>query len=382
MEYAMGEIFNVTENTSRLDYDNEINYNYPVPFKQVPLWEMILKITIYSLLLLIAIIGNILIMVVVARNKRMQTTTNYFLVNLAVSDLLVTACCSWVRLVDDLTEGWVLGKVFCKLNSFAQVTSMVAGIFSLVLIACDRFFGIVFAMKAHIIERRASYAIVITWVCAIAVASPLLFVRKEESRVWKNHVEIWCDDTWPMTSDVDPATGFITFSFPGRKVYYTFVTVVLYFVPMVVMTVIYFLIILTVWFTQAPGERISVKEIKAQRKVKRKVVVMLVIILATFGLCWLPLEIVILYSEYRPNTTEQLPQWYSFLEFISYTLAFANSALNPLIYAGFNENFRRGFRTLFGYHERQMYAAISRADSMYTTSTTNVMTNQVQHTKL
>ncbi|KAK3089722.1 hypothetical protein FSP39_005898 [Pinctada imbricata] len=51
----------------------------------------------------------------------MQTTTNYFIVNLAVCDIFVTVSCAWVRLVDNLTEGWVLGSFFCKFNSFAQV---------------------------------------------------------------------------------------------------------------------------------------------------------------------------------------------------------------------------------------------------------------------
>ncbi|WAR26657.1 CCKAR-like protein [Mya arenaria] len=96
------------------------NMEYPVPFKEVPLWEMIVKITLYSVLILFAFVGNILIIVVVAHNKRMQTTTNYFIVNLAVSDLLVTGFCCWVRVVDDITEGWVLGNFFCKFNSFAQ----------------------------------------------------------------------------------------------------------------------------------------------------------------------------------------------------------------------------------------------------------------------
>ncbi|KAH3716963.1 QRFP-like peptide receptor [Dreissena polymorpha] len=341
MEFNEEFFINMTMMPNAVEYDLS-SLEYPGTLKDVPIWEIVIKITFYSILIISAVLGNSLIILVVARTKRMQTTSNYFLVNLAVSDLLVTVCCSWVRLVDDLTEGWVLGNVFCKLNSFAQVTSMVAGIFSLVLIACDRFFGIVFVMKAHIIERRASYAIVIIWICAIAVASPLLFVRQEESRIWANHVEIWCGDTWPTTEEMEPATGFISMSFPGRKAYYTFVTVALYFIPIITMTVIYFLIIHTVWFTRTPGERISFKEIKVQRKVKRRVVIMLVIMLATFGLCWLPLEIVILYSEYRPHQDEQLPHWYSILEFVSYTLAFANSALNPLIYAGYNENFRIG----------------------------------------
>ena len=95
--------------------------NYPEEkIKSVPVWEMILKISIYVVIILLAIIGNLLIIIVVAKNKRMRSTTNFFIVNLAVSDLLVTLCCTWVRLVDDLTEGWVLGSFFCKVNSFAQ----------------------------------------------------------------------------------------------------------------------------------------------------------------------------------------------------------------------------------------------------------------------
>ena len=38
----------------------------------------------------------------------------------------------------------------------------------------------------------------------------------------------------------------------------------------------------------------------------------------------------------------QFEDWYFVLEFLAYTLAFSNSALNPIIYAGFNENFRSG----------------------------------------
>ncbi len=37
-----------------------------------------------------------------------------------VAGLMVTVSCSWVHLVHDLTEGWVLGAFFCRLNSFAQ----------------------------------------------------------------------------------------------------------------------------------------------------------------------------------------------------------------------------------------------------------------------
>lgn len=93
---------------------------YPKPFRQVPVWEASIKIFVYSLMILLSVIGNILIILVVAKNKRMRTTTNFYIVNLAASDLLVTLSCTWVNLVNDLAEGWILGSFFCKVNSFAQ----------------------------------------------------------------------------------------------------------------------------------------------------------------------------------------------------------------------------------------------------------------------
>ena len=148
--------------------------------------------------------------------------------------------------------------------------SLVASIFSLTLIACDRFFGIVFAMKAHIIERKASHSIVILWVCSVAVAAPMLVVRELNTLVWRNHVEIWCDDNWPIVVATEPATGREYNTFPARKAYYTILTVVLYFLPMFLMSCVYFIIIVTVWFSRSPGERMT-KEVKLQGRVKRKV---------------------------------------------------------------------------------------------------------------
>ena len=108
-----------TEKTLDPDYTRNVPYP-PHMFKFVPLWELCIKISLYAVIMLIAFIGNSLVICIVLRNKRMWTTTNYYLVNLAVSDLMVTCSCMWVHLVDDITEGWVLGAFFCRFNSFAQ----------------------------------------------------------------------------------------------------------------------------------------------------------------------------------------------------------------------------------------------------------------------
>jgi len=77
------------------------------------------------------------------------------------------------------------------------VLSLVSSILTLTLIACDRFFGIVFAMKARVTERRSTLLIAFVWIFAVLLSSPILVYRRQFVRHWLNHVEIWCDDTWP-----------------------------------------------------------------------------------------------------------------------------------------------------------------------------------------
>ena len=102
------------------DPDDMSHVPYPGEVSAPPVWEMAVKISFCALITLLALIGNLVVVNIVWKNKKMHTTTNYYIVNLAVSDLMVTISCTWVHLVDNLTEGWVLGAFFCKFNSFAQ----------------------------------------------------------------------------------------------------------------------------------------------------------------------------------------------------------------------------------------------------------------------
>ena len=100
-----------------LDYSDMPYYG---ELKVVPIWEIVIKSILFVVIILFSIFGNILIIIVVIKNHTMWTTTNYYLINLAVADLMVTISCTWVRLVDDVTEGWILGAFFCKINTFTN----------------------------------------------------------------------------------------------------------------------------------------------------------------------------------------------------------------------------------------------------------------------
>lgn len=93
---------------------------FPGTLKQYPASEKAIKVTLGVVVELIAFTGNILVIAIVVRFKRMRTTTNYYLVNLAISDLLVALMPIWVHVVSSLNEFWVFGSFMCKFNPFLQ----------------------------------------------------------------------------------------------------------------------------------------------------------------------------------------------------------------------------------------------------------------------
>ena len=155
------------------------------------------------------------------------------------------------------------------LFSFISVLSLVCSILTLTVISCDRFFGIVFAMKAHLTERKARVFIVAVWICTICISSPLLAYRRQETRVWLNHTEIWCGDTWPSVQSLHPIYKEPIITYPSKTIYYTFVSVVLYFLPIFVMSFAYIFIILKLWSKRQPGvHNDSATQLQNRRKKK------------------------------------------------------------------------------------------------------------------
>jgi len=74
---------------------------------------------------------------------------------------------------------------------WCPVLSLVSSILTLMLIACERFVGIVFAMKAHLTERRPLTFVAVVWIVSVIISLPLLVYRRQQIRHWLDHTEIW-----------------------------------------------------------------------------------------------------------------------------------------------------------------------------------------------
>ncbi len=125
--------------------------------------------------------------------------------------------------------------------------------------------------------------------------------RKQYKRVWKNHVEIWCSDAWPRFYKTRPGTScVISIEEPLKKIYYTIISLVLFFIPIVIMLFCYSLIIRKLGQTKILKyirKNSSEKELLNRRK--QKVNIILIVLIVSFAVCWSPVQFFILYEAYR-----------------------------------------------------------------------------------
>ncbi|KAF4524521.1 hypothetical protein B566_EDAN002793 [Ephemera danica] len=78
------------------------------------------QIPLYTLIFLLAVVGNVLVILTLVQNQRMRTITNVFLLNLAVSDLLLGVFCMPFTLIGALLRDFVFGAVLCRLIPYLQ----------------------------------------------------------------------------------------------------------------------------------------------------------------------------------------------------------------------------------------------------------------------
>ncbi|XP_026067153.1 neuropeptide FF receptor 2a isoform X2 [Carassius auratus] len=297
----------------------------------------------YLLIFLVCMVGNGVVCFIVLRSKNMRTVTNLFILNLAISDLLVGIFCMPTTLLDNIITGWPFGSMVCKMSGMVQGISVSASVFTLVAIAVDRFRCIVYPFKQKLTISTATLIILIIWVLAVSIMCPsgvMLQVTKEQSvRVFlgdgnRTSPFYWCRENWPNQE--------------MRKIYTTVLFANIYLAPLSLIVIMYARIGITLFKTAMPaGAKPGHDNRHSVSKKKQRVIKMLLIVALLFILSWLPLWTLMMLTDYVKLTEHQYKLINIYIYPFAHWLAFFNSSVNPIIYGFFNENFRRGFQAVF-----------------------------------
>ena len=137
-------------------------------------------IVTYCLIIIVSLVANSLIVILVCKTPNLKKPINYFIANMASTDLLYPL--SWIPLslsgmhTDSFLIGGQLGQALCKLVPFFDNVSVVVATQNLILIAVDRFGAVVFPLRSPLIRSKlCPFFILATWVIAIVFFSPDLF---------------------------------------------------------------------------------------------------------------------------------------------------------------------------------------------------------------
>lgn len=72
-------------------------------------------------------------------HREMRTTTNYYLLNLSVADLLMSALNCAFNFIYMLFSDWPFGSVYCTVNNFMGNVTVATSVFTLVAISFNRY---------------------------------------------------------------------------------------------------------------------------------------------------------------------------------------------------------------------------------------------------
>ncbi|XP_012509705.1 PREDICTED: gastrin/cholecystokinin type B receptor isoform X3 [Propithecus coquereli] len=189
--------------------------------------ELAIRVTLYAVIFLMSVGGNVLIIVVLGLSRRLRTVTNAFLLSLAVSDLLLAVACMPFTLLPNLMGTFIFGTVICKAVSYLMGVSVSVSTLSLVAIALERYSAICRPLQARVWQTRshAARVIVATWLLSglLMVPYPVYTVLQPVGpRV------LQCVHRWPSAR--------------VRQTWSVLLLLLLFFIPGVVMAVAYGLI--------------------------------------------------------------------------------------------------------------------------------------------
>ncbi|XP_034124038.1 dopamine D2-like receptor isoform X8 [Drosophila guanche] len=125
---------------------------------------------------ILTLFGNILVILSVCRERSLQTVTNYFIVSLAIADLLVAVVVMPFAVYFLVNGAWALPDVVCDFYIAMDVICSTSSIFNLVAISIDRYIAVTQPIKyaKHKNSRRVCLTILLVWAISAAIGSPIV----------------------------------------------------------------------------------------------------------------------------------------------------------------------------------------------------------------
>ncbi|XP_071390587.1 neuropeptide Y receptor type 2 [Centroberyx affinis] len=300
-------------------YDNFLNLEDSTKLVGV----QVVLILAYSTIILFGVIGNSLVIYVVYKFRNLRTVTNFFIVNLAVADLLVNTLCLPFTLVYTLYGEWKFGQVLCFTLPCAQGMAVHVSTITLNIIALDRHRSIVYHLETKMSKYMCAAVIVVTWAVSALLASPLAIFREYGTFDLSPDESIQvCTEKWPGSS-------------MNGSIYSISMLLLQYGLPLAINSFAYIRIWSKLKNHMSPGVR------NDRHRRKKKTTKMLVTVVVVFAVSWLPFHAFQLAVDIDSSVLDMKDFKLLFTAF--HVVAMCSTFVNPILYGWMNNNYRTAF---------------------------------------
>ncbi|XP_004645891.1 apelin receptor [Octodon degus] len=297
---------------------------------------------IYLLVFFLGTAGNGLVLWTVFRSSReKRRSADVFIASLAVADLTFVATLPLWATYTYRDYDWPFGTFSCRLSSYLVFVNMYASVFCLTGLSFDRYLAIVRPVASARLRLRVSGALATAglWALAALLAAPVMVLRTTGSP--DNSTGVHCYMNYSLVaSSVDSEWAWEV----GLGVSSTAVGFV---APFSVMLTCYFFIARTI------AGHFRKERAEGLRK-RRRLLGIIVVLVVTFALCWLPYHLV--KTLYMLGSLLHWPCGFDLflINIFPYCtcISYVNSCLNPFLYAFFDPRFRQACASVLCWGQR------------------------------
>ena len=287
---------------------------------------VILEPAILIVMTTACLIGNVVTCIAVYSNERLRTSSNLYVITLAISDAINASTVMPLTIGVLITGRWPYGEALCNVHAFFTLFSVYVSPTTMGLTAFNRYVRIV--RPGHYSRifnaRQSKIYVAAIW---LTVSGYALVPRLAG---WTDYGFI---PGYAVCTIVHPREAM-------KIAHYCIVVVFFFILPLAVATFSYYKIFTMVNQHKINTNlaikeecRISVREIHISKS--------LAIIVLAFALCWIPFWVVAMMQRFAPDTV--VPRN---VQLLCPFLLFFSSTINPFIYAGMNPSFRAEFRAI------------------------------------
>ena len=287
---------------------------------------VILEPAILIVMTTACLIGNVVTCIAVYSNERLRTSSNLYVITLAISDAINASTVMPLTIGVLITDRWPYGEALCNVHAFFTLFSVYVSPTTMGLTAFNRYVRIVRpGHYSRIFNARQSKI----YVAAIwLIVSGYALVPRLAG--WTDYGFI---PGYAVCTIVHPREAM-------KIAHYCIVVVFFFLLPLGVATFSYYKI-----FTMVNQHKINTNlAIKEACQISAReihITKSLAIIVLAFALCWIPFWVVAMMQRFAPHTV--VPRN---VQLLCPFLLFFSSTINPFIYAGMNPSFRAEFRAI------------------------------------